>query len=281
MVTLTEHIIVVGAQNRLLILEKLMYDSWASRMRLFIKGKKHGRMMIDSIDNGPLVYPTVEENWQTRPMKCSELTEAQQLQDDCDVQATNIILHGLPPDVYALVNHHEAAKDIWDMVKLLMKGIELSYQEPEARKAGQILDEEQLAFLAEPGISNAPVSHQTIPQNLAFQNEDLDAYDSDCDDSSSAKAVLMADLLSCDPEVLFERTTSDAITAGAWGFEHTKACFVTEIIPFLKVLKDTFNAFDRTLLDEITEVQTVFNQMKEAVDQSSVDKNVFEIQIQQ
>ncbi|GKE11010.1 hypothetical protein Tco_1414561, partial [Tanacetum coccineum] len=38
----------------------------------------------------------------------------QQLQDDCDVQATNIILHGLPPYVYALVNHQETAKDIWD-----------------------------------------------------------------------------------------------------------------------------------------------------------------------
>ncbi|GKA05821.1 hypothetical protein Tco_0684941 [Tanacetum coccineum] len=36
-------------------------------------------MMLDSIDNGPLVYPTVEENGQTRPKKYSELTEAQQL----------------------------------------------------------------------------------------------------------------------------------------------------------------------------------------------------------
>ncbi|GJW18830.1 hypothetical protein Tco_0026266 [Tanacetum coccineum] len=63
-----------------------MYDSWASRIRLFIKGKKNGRMMLDSIDNGPLVYPTVEENGQTRPKKYSELTEAQQLQDKCDVQ---------------------------------------------------------------------------------------------------------------------------------------------------------------------------------------------------
>ncbi|GJV08660.1 hypothetical protein Tco_1346316 [Tanacetum coccineum] len=65
--------------------------------------------------------------------KYSELTEAQQLQDDCDFQATNIILHCLPPDVYALVNHQEAAKDIWDRVKLLMKGTELSYQERECR----------------------------------------------------------------------------------------------------------------------------------------------------
>ncbi|GJW40793.1 hypothetical protein Tco_0066638 [Tanacetum coccineum] len=73
-----------------------------------------------------------------------------------------------------------------------------------AQEAGQILDEEQLAFLADPGISEAPVSQQTIPQNSAFQTKDLDAYDSDCDDLSSAKAVLMANLSSYDPEVLSE-----------------------------------------------------------------------------
>nr|GEU80061.1 hypothetical protein [Tanacetum cinerariifolium] len=104
-----------------------------SHISRFIKGKKHGRMMLDSIDNSPLVYLTVEEDRQTRPKKYSKLTEAQQLQDDCDVHATNIILHGLPSDVYALVNHQEAGKDIWDTVKLLMKGTELSYQERECR----------------------------------------------------------------------------------------------------------------------------------------------------
>ncbi|GJV03045.1 retrovirus-related pol polyprotein from transposon TNT 1-94 [Tanacetum coccineum] len=76
-----------------------MYDSWESRIRLFIKRKKHGRMMLDSIDNGPLVCLTVEENGQSRPKKYPKLTEAQKLQDDCDIQATNIILHGLPPNV--------------------------------------------------------------------------------------------------------------------------------------------------------------------------------------
>ncbi|GJW36393.1 hypothetical protein Tco_0059313 [Tanacetum coccineum] len=104
------------------MLVKTMYDSWASRIRLFIKGKKHCRMMLDLIEEGLLVYPTVVgEDGQTRLNKYSELTEAQQLQDDCDVQATNIILHSLPPDVYSLVNHQEADKDIWDEVKLLMK----------------------------------------------------------------------------------------------------------------------------------------------------------------
>ncbi|GJU42728.1 hypothetical protein Tco_1195685 [Tanacetum coccineum] len=113
MTTLVEHIIVAGAENRPPMLEKSMYDSWVNRICLFIKGNKNGRMMLDSIDNGPLVYLTVEENRQTRPKKYFELTEAQQLQDDFDVQAINIILHGLPPDVYALVNHQEIVQLVY------------------------------------------------------------------------------------------------------------------------------------------------------------------------
>nr|GEV25999.1 hypothetical protein [Tanacetum cinerariifolium] len=62
MTTLEEHIIVAGVENCPRMLEKSMYDLWASRIHLFIKGKKHGRMMLDSIDNGPLVYPIVEGN---------------------------------------------------------------------------------------------------------------------------------------------------------------------------------------------------------------------------
>ncbi|GKG29458.1 hypothetical protein Tco_0416823, partial [Tanacetum coccineum] len=41
-------------------------------------------------------------------------------------------------------------------------------------------------------------------QEAAFQTEDLDAYDSDCDDISSAKAVLMANLSSYDSDVFSE-----------------------------------------------------------------------------
>ncbi|GJW82383.1 retrovirus-related pol polyprotein from transposon TNT 1-94 [Tanacetum coccineum] len=73
------------------------------------------------------------------------------------------------------------------------------------------------------------------------------------------------------------RTTPDARTEGEWGFEHTKAVFNNEIIPFLKSLKDIFNVFDRDLLNEIMEVQTVFNQMDAAVQQFSVDKQCLKI----
>ncbi|GJU48837.1 hypothetical protein Tco_1218392 [Tanacetum coccineum] len=47
-------------------------------------------MMLESVENGPLVYPTVEENGQIRKKKYVELTKQEQILDDCDVQATNI-----------------------------------------------------------------------------------------------------------------------------------------------------------------------------------------------
>ncbi|GKE76438.1 hypothetical protein Tco_1542558, partial [Tanacetum coccineum] len=77
--------------------------------------------------------------------------------------------------------------------------------------------------------------------------------------------------------VVKKRTTPDARTEGEWGFEHTKAVFNNQIIPFLNSLKDIFNVFDKDLLNEIIEVQTVFDQMEAAVQQSSVDKQCLEI----
>nr|GFB28869.1 hypothetical protein [Tanacetum cinerariifolium] len=50
--------------------------------------------------------------------------------------------------------------------------------------------------------------------------------------------------------VVKERTTATAITEGTWGFEHTKACFRDDIIPFVKNLKDLFTSFDQYLIDE-------------------------------
>ncbi|GJR01866.1 retrovirus-related pol polyprotein from transposon TNT 1-94 [Tanacetum coccineum] len=55
----------------------------------------------------------------------------------------------------------------------------------EAQEAGQILDEEQHAFLTDPGFP-AGQAQTIIPHNDAFQTEDLDTYDSDCDDLSTA-----------------------------------------------------------------------------------------------
>ncbi|GJZ37024.1 hypothetical protein Tco_0583215 [Tanacetum coccineum] len=55
--------------------------------------------------------------------------------------------------------------------------------------------------------------------------------------------------------VVKKQITLDALTEGEWGFEHTKAIFLKEIIPFLKTLEDIFNVFDKDLLNECFEIQ--------------------------
>nr|GFB81823.1 hypothetical protein [Tanacetum cinerariifolium] len=78
MTTLADKAILSGADNRPPMLEKDMYDSWKSRMELYMMNRQHGRMILESVEN------------------------AEAIQADCDVKATNIILQGLPPEVYAL-----------------------------------------------------------------------------------------------------------------------------------------------------------------------------------
>ncbi|GJT67563.1 putative ribonuclease H-like domain-containing protein [Tanacetum coccineum] len=73
-----------------------------------------------------------------------------------------------------------------------------------AQEAGQILDEEQLTFLVDPGVPNGQAVRTIIPNNAAFQTEDLDTYDSDCDNISNAKAVLMANISNYGFDVISE-----------------------------------------------------------------------------
>ncbi|GKB44322.1 retrovirus-related pol polyprotein from transposon TNT 1-94 [Tanacetum coccineum] len=102
MTTLADKAILSGADNRPPMLEKDMYDSWKSIMELYMMNRQHGRMILESVENGPLIWPSIEENGVTRPKKYSELSPTEAIQADCDVKATNIILQGLPPEVYAL-----------------------------------------------------------------------------------------------------------------------------------------------------------------------------------
>nr|GEX97671.1 hypothetical protein [Tanacetum cinerariifolium] len=62
----------------------------------------------------------------------------------------------------------------------------------EAQKDGKIMNEEQLAFLADP----------KVPDGQA--TEDLDTYDSDCDDISNEKVVLMAKISNYGSDVISE-----------------------------------------------------------------------------
>ncbi|GJZ65539.1 hypothetical protein Tco_0622235 [Tanacetum coccineum] len=133
MTTLADKAILSGAGNRPPILEKDMYDSRKSIMELYMMNRQHGRMILESVENGPLIWPSIEENRVTRPKKYFELSATEAIQADCDVKATNIILQGLPPEVYAFVSNHKLANEFWERIQLLMQGTSLTKQERECK----------------------------------------------------------------------------------------------------------------------------------------------------
>nr|GEU89944.1 retrovirus-related Pol polyprotein from transposon TNT 1-94 [Tanacetum cinerariifolium] len=252
-----------------------------------------------SVENGPLLWPSIEENGVTRLKKYSELSTTEAIQADCDVKATNIILQELPPKVYALVSAHKVAKKLWERIHMLMQGTSLTKQEGEcklydefdkfayrkeeslrdyylrfslllndmniynmkleqfqkgddpidainhmmsfltsvvtsrypstnnqlrtssnprqqatinngrvtiqpiqgrqnsltaAQANGQVLLEKKLEFLADLGTAETSSTQYAVTNNDAYQADDLDAYDSDCDELNSAKIALMENL---------------------------------------------------------------------------------------
>ncbi|GKC62299.1 hypothetical protein Tco_1094897 [Tanacetum coccineum] len=82
-------------------------------------------MWNKDLEHGPshALRPTVEENGVTRTKKYVELSAAEKIQANCGMKATNIILQGLPADIYSLVNHHRVSKDLWERVQVLMQSI--------------------------------------------------------------------------------------------------------------------------------------------------------------
>ncbi|GJY63478.1 hypothetical protein Tco_0464938 [Tanacetum coccineum] len=96
-----------------------------------MQNREHGRMVPESVENGSLIWPTIEENGVTSIKIYAELSAAEKIQADCDMKATNIILQGLPVDIYSLVNHHKVSKDLCKRVQLLMQGTSLTKHERE------------------------------------------------------------------------------------------------------------------------------------------------------
>nr|GEZ02223.1 hypothetical protein [Tanacetum cinerariifolium] len=85
MASLADKAILSGADNRPPMLEKDMYDSWKSRMELYMLNRQRGRMILESVEHGPLLWPTIEEDGVIRLKKYSELSTAEAIQADCDM----------------------------------------------------------------------------------------------------------------------------------------------------------------------------------------------------
>nr|GEZ99575.1 hypothetical protein [Tanacetum cinerariifolium] len=172
--TLVESMILSSADNHPPMLDKDLYDSWKSQMELYMQNNEHGRTILESFENGPLIWPTIEENGVIRTKKYVELSVAEKIQADCDMKATNIILQG--DDLIACLNKAMAFLTVVASSRFSSTNNQLR-------------------------TSPNPTNHATIQDG---KTEDLDTYDSDCDDVSNAKAVLMANIYNYGSDVISE-----------------------------------------------------------------------------
>ncbi|GJS32425.1 hypothetical protein Tco_0530807 [Tanacetum coccineum] len=144
MANLSEDIQCAGSDTRPPMLDKADFASWQQRIRLYCRGKENGVNILKSIDEGPFQMGTtraiVAEGTEgtlnlgpERPRVYSDLSQDEKDRYNADIRATNIILQGLPKDIYSLINHYTDAKDIWDNVKMLLEGSELTKEDRESQ----------------------------------------------------------------------------------------------------------------------------------------------------
>nr|GEW03910.1 hypothetical protein [Tanacetum cinerariifolium] len=90
------------------MLDRTDFASWQQCIRLYCRGPE-------------------------RPRVYSDLSPEEKEMYNADIRATNILLQGLLNDIYTLINHYTDANDIWDNVKMLLEGSELTKKDRESQ----------------------------------------------------------------------------------------------------------------------------------------------------
>ncbi|GJT07801.1 hypothetical protein Tco_0842263 [Tanacetum coccineum] len=144
MANLFEDIQYAGSDTRPSMLDRTDFASWKQRIRLYCQGKENGVNILKSIDEGPFQKGTIrdpiaegtEGAQQLGPERArvySDLSPEDKDRYNANIRETNILFQGLPKDIYTLINHYTEAKDIWDNVKMLLEGSELTKEDRESQ----------------------------------------------------------------------------------------------------------------------------------------------------
>ncbi|GKA50660.1 hypothetical protein Tco_0743733 [Tanacetum coccineum] len=129
------------------MLDRTDFESWQQRIRLYCLGKDNGENIMKSITEGPFQMGTfiqtpaedaeeTEGALQLGPERARVFTDLSAKEKErykADIRATNILLQGIPKDIYTLINHYTDAKDIWDNVKMILEGSELTKDDRESQ----------------------------------------------------------------------------------------------------------------------------------------------------
>ncbi|GJY53123.1 hypothetical protein Tco_0444787 [Tanacetum coccineum] len=108
MANLSKDIQCASSDTRPPMLDMTDFKSWKQCIQLYCRGPERARVYSD-------LSPEDKDRY------------------NADIRATNILLQGLPKDIYTLINHYTDAKDIYDNVKMLLEGSELTKEDRESQ----------------------------------------------------------------------------------------------------------------------------------------------------
>nr|GEY17313.1 hypothetical protein [Tanacetum cinerariifolium] len=118
------------------------YVPWSSRLLRYAKSRPNGKLIHNSILNGPYVKKIIPEPGDANRditvtetfhlQTADELFDKELKQIEANDQAIQTILLGLPKYIYAAVSC-ETAQEIWLRVQQMMKGSDIGIQEKKAK----------------------------------------------------------------------------------------------------------------------------------------------------
>ncbi|GJX50142.1 hypothetical protein Tco_0276987 [Tanacetum coccineum] len=197
--TLAEYMILSGADNRPPMLDKDLYDSWKSFVVLVFSP---GDDLIASLNKAMAFLIAVASS--RFPSTNNRLRTSSNLRNQATIQDGRVTVQqvqGRQGQTYSGTTYKSNATSSRGNTTSRQARVEKAML-AEAQEAGQMLDEEQL-FLADLGIP-ADQAQTIIPRNATFQTKDLDTYDSDYDDLSTAQAILMANISNYGSDIISE-----------------------------------------------------------------------------
>nr|GFC25287.1 hypothetical protein [Tanacetum cinerariifolium] len=109
-----QDIYAAGSESRPPMLNKENYIPWSSRLLWYAKSRPNGKLIHNSILNGPYVRRMIPEPGDAE-------------------RGVNTILLGLPEDIYAVVDSCQTTQEIWLRVQQMMKGSDIGIQEKKAK----------------------------------------------------------------------------------------------------------------------------------------------------
>nr|GEX68328.1 integrase, catalytic region, zinc finger, CCHC-type, peptidase aspartic, catalytic [Tanacetum cinerariifolium] len=112
------------------MLDKRNYIPWESRFKKFLDNKlEDGEKMWNSIQNRPYQRPMITnpDNVNQQILKpLSKMTEGNKKQYIADVRVMNYLLQAIPNDIYNLVDGCKNDKEMWEQIKRLMFGSDVT-----------------------------------------------------------------------------------------------------------------------------------------------------------